>query len=67
MADAAEGVSAAAAGGGGGGVTAQTEAVLRAAGPPVQEEDAALSPQHGARPAQRGTEPRDSHLSRSLA
>ncbi len=67
MAVAAEGVSAAAAGRGGGGATAQTEAVLRAAGPSVQEEDAALSPQPGARPAPRGTEPRDSPLPRSLA
>lgn len=67
MAGAAEGVSAAAAGGGGGGVTAQTEAVLRAAGPSVQEKDAALSPQPGARPAQRGTEPTASPLPRSLA
>lgn len=56
MASSAEGVSPAAPGRGRGGVTTQTEAILRVAMPPVQEEDAAISPQPGARPAQRGTE-----------
>lgn len=55
MAGPAEGVSPADPGRGRGRVTTQTEAILRAAVSPIQEEDAAISPQHGARPAQRGT------------
>lgn len=56
VASSAEGVSPAAPGRGRGRATTQTEAVLRVAMSPVQEEDAAVSPQPGARPAQRGTE-----------
>lgn len=54
MVDPSEGMSAADAGGGRGQPAQEAEAVLRAAVSPVQEEDAACSPQPGAGPAQRG-------------
>lgn len=50
-----EGMSAAAAGRRRGRPAAEAEAVLRAAVPSVQEEDAAITPQPGAGSAQRGT------------
>lgn len=52
---ASEGVPAAAAGWGRGGSAAEAEAVLWGAVSPVQEEDAAVTPQPGAGSAQRGT------------
>lgn len=54
MVDPSEGMSAADAGRGRGQPAQEAEAVLRAAVSPVQEEDAAGSPQPGAGPAQRG-------------
>lgn len=54
VAGSAEGMSPAAPGRGGGWVATTTEAILRAAVPSVQKENAACPPQPGARLAQRG-------------
>lgn len=55
MVDPPERVSAADAGRGGSQPAQEATAILRVAVPPVQEEDAAGSPQPGAGPAARGT------------